>query len=499
MNTTIVPGIRAIGLVAMILPGLALPATTYQDYAAAEKALQEQQERIYTLADRNGRYHESLVEPLQQLLLQQLEVNRYDEAAANAEYAIQVVRTSYGLKTPQQYDLQQIAVQIDLLRQDWEAINQRLDYYSTLILSNYWGTIPDRISRLLWLADMHVRGGIEDIEDKQAAHMREATWLNETAIGYAEKHGLGNTRLFAEMLYSLTQKYYLETRAISDGGATSYRLRQVHPTVHRVQDKFDALDRRHAAGLVALTELRELFRRVPGFGAEAIAMSELYIADWNALYNHSDDINADYQRAMTSMREAGITQVRIDRFFSSPVAIPSTRFDWRLADAMSIIDSGSGPVESMNAGDGTATIYRLSLLEPASHLAGFTQELALVDWRGGLLEDWSKITVSMTLNPDRQVTVLNNAFRTKSMVTGTGVELLDSEANRKTTRRAINRIKTLSFRPAFRNGEAVTSNLEVEYLVRDSAQPSVTPLIFEHWQAGFNEPNRNASLVVAAE
>ncbi len=491
MKNSIVPGTFALGLVALFLSGFAHPDTTYRDYAAAEQALQLQQERLYTLANEHGRYHETLVDPLQSLALTQLEVSRYDSAAATADYAIQIVRTSFGLQTPQQYDLQQMAIEIDLLRQDWEAINERLDYYSTLILSKYHGSIADRISRLLWLADIHVRGGIEDLEEKQAAHMREATWLNETAVGYAEKHGLSHSRLQAEMLFALSQKYYLEARAISEGGPNSYRLRQVHPDVHRVQGKFDALDARHAAGLLALEHLRDIFKAAPSFGAEAVAMAELYIADWNALFNASEDISAEYQNAVAAFKAAGVPEARISRFLASPVAIPSPRLDLRLSDAMA--------THSLGISKSANKPHRLSLIEPASHLAGFTQELALVDWQGGLEEDWSRLTVRMTIDPAQQVTVRNGAFRTKSKVTGTDVVLQTTEAELEVTEQAMQRIKTLSFRPAFEHGEAIASTLLVDYLIRDSAKPSVTPLIAGNWVVSFQAPDRVANLAAAGE
>lgn len=475
MKTLIVPGTIALSLVAMILPGFALSETTYRDYAAAEQALQSQQERVYELADQKGRYHEALVAPLQSLAMSQLEVNRYDDAASTADYAIQIVRSSFGLDTPQQYDLQQMALEIDLLRQDWKAVNQRLDHYSTLILSHYWGSIPDRVARLLWLSDIHVRGGIEDLDEQQAAHMREATWLNETAVDYAEKHGLGHSRFHAEMLYSLTQKYYLEARAISEGGSNSYRLRQIHPQIHRVQDKFDALDSRHAAGLATLKKLRDTFNEVAGFGPEAAAMAELYIADWNALFNKSEDISSEYQRAIAALAEAGVPQARIDRFLASPAPIPSSRLDLRVSDAMAL---GTG---NTRFGRSEPSLHKLSLIEPASHLAGFTQELALVDWQGGLEEDWSRLTVSMTIDPSDQIMVRHGAFRTKSKVTGTEIVLQRSEADRKVTKRALDRIKTLSFRPAFVEGQAVVSALVLDYHVRDSAKRSVTPLIAGNW------------------
>ncbi|MBD3660772.1 MAG: hypothetical protein HUJ11_01015, partial [Arenibacter algicola] len=293
--------------------------------------------------------------------------------------------------------------------------------------------------------------------------------------------------------YSLMQKYYLEARAISDGGATSYRLRQVHPMIHRVSDKFDALRERHAAGLGTLTKMRDMFANVPGFGLEAVAMAELYIADWNALFNESQDINTEYQGAIAAMHAAGVPANRIARFLASPVAIPSSRLDLRVSDAMTLGNS------STRLSHSEEPVHHMSLLEPAAHLAGFTQELALVDWQGGLIEDWSRLTVSMSIDPAEQVTVKNAAFRTKSKVSGTDLELQHSEADSGLTRRAIKRIKTLSFRPAFVDNQAVASKVVLDYLVRDSAQRSVTPLMTENWLASFPAQGRNANLAAAGE
>lgn len=493
MKSIFVPGTLTLGLMAMFLPALAQSETNFRDYVAASETLQAQQARVYDLAEQNGRYHQSLVEPLQQLALSQLEVSRYDDAAKTADYAIQITRSTFGLDTPQQYDLQQMAIEVDLLRQDWKTINTRLDYYSGLVLSNYVGSVPDRIARLLWLADIHVRGGIEDSSDNHAAHMREATWLNETAVSYAEKHGLGNSRLHAEMLYALTQKYYLEARAISDGGATSYRIRQIHPQIPAVTDKFDALHERHAKGLATLYKMRDMFANVSGFGPEAAAMAELYIADWNALFNESDDINAEYQRAIAAMHDAGVPAERISRFLASPVAIPGTRLELRVSSAL------KPGTSTTRIGETDEPVFRISLIEPAAHLAGFTQELALVDWQGGLIEDWSRLSVRMTLDPDKQVKVRNGAFRTKSKVTGTDVELLESEADSALSKQALRRIKTLAFRPAFVEEQAVASNVIVDYLVRNSAQRSVTPLMTDRWSANFPAPGRNASLAATGE
>jgi len=480
-------------LAGMILPLTLSAETPTTDFAAASYSLDAQQSRIFELASEHGRFAAELLEPLQQLTRSQLEINRLEDAAENADYAIQIVRTTYGLTTPEQYDLQQLALDIDLNRQDWDAVNQRLEHYSGLILSEYYGTAADRVMRLLWLGNVHLRGAIEDDSEQEARHLRSATWYVTTAVAQAQKYSLENTRLYADMLYALNQRYFLEARAILDGGRTSYRLRQLYPGVHQVRDKFVALDRRYVLGLNALRELRTTLQSLPGYGDEAAALAEFYIADWKSLFDKSDDLDADYARAIDALAAAGVSAERIERYLAQPVAIPRPRLETRTDEVLQLHAS------LVHDGAQDQLLPKASLIEPSPQLAGFAQEVRLVSWQGSIDQDWAGITVSLTVDPADHVRVRNRAFRTKSWITASDVELQASELDLRTTEKALDRIKTLSFRPAFVDGKAVASELVLEYLVRDTEQPSMTPMVTENWVASFQAPGRSASLAAAGE
>lgn len=482
-----------LSLVSLILTSSTFAEGLDLDYAVADRSLQKQQERIYELTARYGRYDQALVVPLQQFAQAQLEINRYDDAADTVDYAIQIVRTEHGLETAQQYDLQQMAVEVDLYRQDWDSINERIDYYSGLILSAYSGTAEDRLQRLLWLADVHVRGALEDATARQASHLVQATWLNETAVLYAQANDADNNRLYAEMLYALVQKYHLEARGILAGGTIGYRLRQLRLGEPEADEKTVALDKRYQAGLGKLVMLRDLFARSPDFGEEAVGMIQVYMADWKALFDKSDDISADYAAGITTLARAGVPAARLDEFLASPTIIPRTHLELSVNDALTL-------ARNDNILDSKDTaLPEIRLLEPAAHIAGFVQDLDLVDWQGGISSDWSRLSVTMTVDPDAHIRVRNGAFRTRSRVTGQDLALLDSEADRDITRKAMQRIKTLSFRPAFTEGHAVASELALEYMVRSSSQRSITPLVMEQWVASFPAPDRISSLAATGE
>lgn len=482
-----------LSLVSLILTSSLFAEGLDLDFAAADRSLQIQQERIYELTAQYGRYDQNLVVPLQQFARSQMEINRYDDAADTVDYAIQIVRTEHGLETPQQYDLQQMAVEVDLYRQDWERINERLDYYSGLILSAYSGTVEDRIQRLLWLADVHVRGALEDEAALQASHLVHATWFNETAVVYAQSNHADNNRLYADMLYALVNKYHLEARGILAGGATGYRLRQKQLGLPEADGKTEALDKRYRAGLDKLVMLRNLFAHSPNFGEEAVGMMQLYMADWKALFDKSDDLSADYATGLETLARAGVPAARLDEFLSSPMIIPRSNLELSVNEALTLArqDNAFDSVET--------TLPEIRLLEPAAHIAGFVQNLDLVDWQGGISSDWSRLSVTLTVDPDTHIRVRNGAFRTRSRVTGENLVVLSSEADHDVTRKALRRIQTLSFRPAFDDGQAVASELAVDYMVRSSSQRSITPLITEQWVASYPAPGRISSLAATGE
>lgn len=473
----------------LFIPALALAEIPSPNFHSAEQSLREQQEALYRLAEEHGRYAPMLLEPLQRLARSQVEVNRYEAAADTVDYAVQIARSAEGLNTPKQYDLQQLAVEIDLYRQDWPAINDRLAYYSRLILANFEGSADERLARLQWLANMHVRGGIEDSKERHAHHLIHATWYAETAVLYAQSIGQDKSRQYAELLYDLAEKYYLEARAILAGGSTGYHLRQIKPGHHLLDEKGEAFDKRYRAGLDKLVMVRELFARSALFGEEAVGMAQLHIADWKAAFNKTEDLNAEYGRAIALLNHAGVPGNRLQQLLSHPTVIPRATLELSVHEALSFAHN------NLRSDATDDLIHRVSLLEPAPHIAGFVQDLELLDWQGGLVSDWSRLTVSMTIDPYEEKLVRSTAYRVKSRVTGTDIEIHESEADQDLTRQALRRIKTLSFRPAFVDGQAIASQLALDYLVRSSSLRSVTPLVAEISPLS----NHGASLAAAGE
>jgi hypothetical protein len=481
------------GLLSLLVWFPALAETGEIDHASAESNLFQQQERLYQLVARHGRYSMALLDALQRLIHSQMEASRFEAAAENVDYAIQIVRFNEGLETPTQYDLQQLAVQVDLYRQDWPAISERLEHYSRLLTASPEDNPEGVLRRLLWLSTVYKRGSIEDAEENHAYHLIRSTWYAETAVIYAQVENLDNSRLYADMLYSLVDNYFMEARAILGGGATSYRLRQLQPGLHLVDDKEEAIARRYRAGLSQLRQIRDLLSDSKQFDREALALAEFHIADWHALFDPDSDLDAVYSKAIALLEQADISMARRHQFLSRAMIIPRARLTLSVQEAL----AASGFTERRQASD--SILQRVSLIEPASHFAGYSQDLGQVNWHGAMARDWARVSATVTVDPHKKTTVHNGGIRTRSLITASNISLQESEAGQTLTRRALRRLGTISFRPAFHDQRVISSELSVDYLVRDNSLPSLTPMVSEPWELSSRGPVRATSLAAAGE
>ncbi len=497
---------RILIALALAVPAAAQANPVYnKDFAALGDVITQQNELLQNLEDEHGRYGFQLVEPLEQLTMQQLEVNRLGDAASSVDRAIQITRFAHGLYSPLQYDLLELSIDVEIRREDWDNLDEQLEHYTYLIGAEYEGSHAERIERVMWLANTHARAAFLVDAERRPAHLIDATRLNEFAVSYAHATQNTDSMLYVRSLYELTQKYYLETRAILGGGPTSYELRLLTPGGTAIDRRGDAIAKRYEAGLSMLALLRNKLRDEARFGPEASALAQLYIADWKALYDESDDLEASYSDAITAFAEAGVAETRVARLLANPMALPRPDLELTIADAMGSATDSPNLLPDVQRDATDALLHRVRLVEPSIDIPGYAQEVAYLDSSTTQMDDWASITVTMTLDPDDQVGVWNGSYRTKSRVTGTDIEAHSNIAlGQREEKRIMNRIKTLSFRPAFREGKPVASELALEFIYNGDSQQdsgSLWSMTAENsrWATSYPGQDPNAIPVAAGE
>lgn len=265
-----------------VLCALLSSVTFASDFIASSQTIERYRTELETLEQEVGYFSYALIEPMQQLIDAQLNVNRLDAAEEIIDRAAQITRIEDGLYTALQYPFLKQAIEIEMTRGDWEEVNEKVSHYTLLIGKHYEGDATDRLQQMRWIAAVHLRGVDEDDRENEARHLISFTTMNETAVQYAQLNRLANDSYYAELLLDLALAYGLEAQGIRDGGRTSFRLRRLVAGLDLVEDKKEAIYKRYVVGLEKLEMYRELVLALYPQDLAIDAESNLLIADWHA-------------------------------------------------------------------------------------------------------------------------------------------------------------------------------------------------------------------------
>lgn len=471
-------------LTVSLLPfAVSAETTSSVDYIELQTELNASLAHVDALEYELGRYNYQLMEPLEQLARIQLLANRFDDAEATAQHAIQIARYSDGLYTKDQYRLLQLEIDISRTRRDWDDTFEQLDHLTWLVSRKFEGDSASQLQAINWLADTHLQCALDTDSSHRAAHMIKATMLSEYAVQLAQITRRTHEPIYPQLLYALSEKYYVEARGLYGHSKVSYAIRKLFPELDIMNKKQEARDIRYLAGLDKLIMLRDNVAQQEGESLEALAMAEIYLADWKLAFNRSDDIGDEYARAIALLREAGIADARIDRFFANPVVLPRQDFTLSFDAALADIETATSYIvtrvtEAGGSAVAGSTIYQLSLQESSDDLPGFVQER---ESRGQLPEatgEWSTIALSVAIDTKVKTSTRLNGFHSTSFVTPSIVEVQDdADLDSGALKMTLARVKSIPFRPAFVNGSPIPATFSVNFSFRESESGSLNRLL----------------------
>ena len=399
-----------------------------------------------------------LVEPLTSLARTHMRANQFDEAHQVLDRTIQILRFNEGLYTPAQYEVLQLIAENHRNRGNWSEANEDLEHLGWLYTSSFQGRVDEQLTRLIWLSDFHLAAIFEDQSANQVAHLKKATGINQLAVEIARQSDDAAPRLRMTLLYDLVLKYHMETQGIRGGGSSGYEIRVLTPNSASVQSRKTGVARRYRAGLDALEEIRTLLAAQPGgASAEARAMVDLYISDWNLLFNKSASAARDYEAIHQRMIAAGLPQDSVDELFARPAVLPATEFHSSLEAALS--------ARHRQSADGIASLP-LRLLEPSPRFPGYVKHprAGADDRLSG--KNWATLRVTSRIEPDARITRwLNGTLQTNPA----GGEVLDvqalGEGSGQVMDAALAHLSQIRFRPVLQAGSAIPVDLTLDYIV----------------------------------
>lgn len=453
------------------------------DYIELQNEMDRNLAHVDELEVTLGRYNYQLMEPLEQLARIQMRANRFDDAEAAIEQAIQIARFSDGLYSSTQYPLLKLEIEISRARRDWDETLEQLDHLTWLTARKFEGDSETQLQTLNWLANTHLQCALDTDTNHRAAHLIKATMLSETAVQMAQLTRHTDEPIYPQLLHALSGKNYAEARSVFGDSKVSYAVRRLFPGMDIMVSKGEARDVRYRAGLEKLLMLRDVVAGQTNASAEAIAMAEIYVADWKLAFNRSTDIAGEYATAIALLQEAGITPERIERFFANPVVLPRTDFTLSFEEALTTIETATSYVLTSVAGaDGNAvassTTYQLSLLESNHELPGLVEERAGKEQLPEATGEWTTLALSLDVDPAVQSRTNNGGYTTASYVTPSDIAIQDeTELDSGELKATLARIKAIPFRPAMRQGTPVAATFAVNFSFRESESAGLSRLL----------------------
>lgn len=290
-----------------------------EDLERARALLSSQQDRF-------GPMDARLIEPLEQLADQFMRNNQFDQAHDALDRAMQITRVQGGLYTDLQRPLLRKKIDNFANRGDWEGARENMEHLLWLYTKKSEFINRDLIEDLLALARVHLRGVAEDIGFMQGYHFQRSEQIRWMAIGAAERlWGKTDTRL-VPIIYEQLRQLHLQRVALWRGGSTSYALRKVAPGSDIMQDRDEVEQTFYQTGLGLISSLYSIYAQGESPDPEAVAMTNLYLADWHILYGEAQVATEAYQQTYRELLAAEVEAALLNELFAQPTVLPDTEF-----------------------------------------------------------------------------------------------------------------------------------------------------------------------------
>lgn len=296
---------------------------------------------LYELEEFVDQTDPRLLEPLDQLANTLMALNQYDEAHAVLDRAMQVARINEGLYTPSQLPYLRKKIENYANRGDWESAQNLIDHLYWLYRTKTEHADGSLVEGLLHLSDIHLRGVSEDERSRQSYHFYNAAIHSRSALNVAEAMwGKDDPRLIPA-LYNQLKHYYFQSVAVERGGRVGYGLRQVSPRTGGMVDRETSQRIFYINGLRLLNQMKGIYAKAEISDSEGLAMTNLYLADWQVMFGKREEALESYQLSYLGMIESGMSKELINNFFSRPAVLPETNFYSTIDEAIKTrIDDG---------------------------------------------------------------------------------------------------------------------------------------------------------------
>ena len=261
-----------------------------------------------------------LVETLEEIADRLMALDEHAEAQAVLNRAQQIIRINEGLYSVSQYRLLRKKIENLVNMRDWRNARKLQDHLFWLYTHKNTNFHENTVAELLKTSDLHLRGVVEDGAKYQSYHYHSAASHSRFALAIAQAIWQPHDPRYGQVIYEQLKHSYLQALAVQK---TSLNLnRDVVRTIHR------------GIGYLYLEQLRQLHLDHETPDLEAAAMTTLYRADWQVLFQQRELAVASYAEAYSELLEAGVPVQLVDELFVEPSLIPEPVFYAKVSAAL---------------------------------------------------------------------------------------------------------------------------------------------------------------------
>jgi len=281
--------------------------------------------QVEALEQELGRYHPGVLEGLERLAAVMIELDQFNDTDEILDRAIQILRFNEGLYTQSQFPFLVLRIRNNVRRSNWPDANEALDHLTSLytLVPRQWN--EELIGELVQISELHLEGVAGDVEERKDYHFRVADRISWVAARVGERIWAPNDLRLVDLYYHILKQNHMKFIALNQGSSVSADLRKLAPGSGWMRSRRAVVASYYRLGIEMLRRMRSVYELQDVPDPEAIAMVDLYRADWQVLFDESDP-EISYRMAYENLIAAGVAEQELQKFFSRPQPLPIADF-----------------------------------------------------------------------------------------------------------------------------------------------------------------------------
>lgn len=419
-----------------------------------------------------GPYHRSLLEPLNNLIELASGQGDFERVAELQSRQLQVVRTVMGFQHPDIKPLLQDIIRNEIRLQNWDAVSDHLEHLRYLEGGDGPSITPELLDVIEQQANWYMARVYLETPDRRGRNFMAARDLysdlvDKAAELYGDESGEFIPWLYrhAMMEYRLVALMNAEGSVASDtidrlvraeGTARLQSFRRGGAGINNILRSGRYVPVVEEDQLIGELYLRDAWNAASKIGdiaaqqgnLEAQAMALIYEGDFQEIAGRSTSVRK-YREAQSLLLEAGVSQSRIDQFFSQPMIIPMPDLFLTLDDALHFQTEARDEV-----GAGEDILHIGTLVEWQEDISGVHQPATGADYLGVGLS-YNQVDASFSVSASGRIS---------------SVEVIEAiPPDRRVERHAIRALREIRVRPAVIEGRARRSrDVHIRYKFLDT-------------------------------